>query len=294
MAVLNFSDLLSHSKSHHYKLPAINVQSLSVLKGMVAWGKQHDAPFIVTIDGPQIENGLIPSIEELLRNEDVASLYVARRISTKDQAHEAIRSGCQALFLDSDCIEQDRAEIKQIANSCGILCETEESFASYFLVIDEPVDFAEVMKAAQQVSGWQQFDETVTKAVIDSLSAILDQVNVKGMATGAKAECKPYAPVEHLIIYNSSASEEQTQQAVQIGTQVLDKIPGVRATWSGEAIAPNAKYRRCWLFRFANESVIDSYREHPDHLAYADEYFRPIAADRISIDFTLSGPDTSD
>ncbi|MCU7906481.1 MAG: Dabb family protein [Candidatus Thiodiazotropha sp. (ex Epidulcina cf. delphinae)] len=41
----------------------------------------------------------------------------------------------------------------------------------------------------------------------------------------------------------------------------------------------------CRLVRFSDEAVIDSYREHQDHLAFADRLFRPIARDRISIDY---------
>jgi len=32
--------------------------------------------------------------------------------------------------------------------------------------------------------------------------------------------------------------------------------------------------------------VIESYRDHPDHVAFANQFFRPIAGDRISIDFS--------
>ena len=74
---------------------------------------------------------------------------------------------------------------------------------------------------------------------------------------------------------------------------VLDKIPGVRATWRGESVKSDAKYRWCWLIRFANESVIASYRDHPDHVAYANEQFRPIADNRISIDYALFGHENS-
>ncbi|MEW8292943.1 MAG: Dabb family protein [Candidatus Thiodiazotropha endolucinida] len=31
--------------------------------------------------------------------------------------------------------------------------------------------------------------------------------------------------------------------------------------------------------------MIDSYREHPDHVAFADNHFRPVAGDRVSIDY---------
>jgi len=127
MAILNLLDLVKHSDAHPYKFPAINVQSLLVLKGAVAWAKKHDIPFVVTIDGSQVENGLIPSIEELLRKEDVASSFVARRISDKSQAVEALRRGCQTLFLENNCNEQDKLEIERTANSCGVVSEPEES-----------------------------------------------------------------------------------------------------------------------------------------------------------------------
>jgi fructose-bisphosphate aldolase class II len=34
--------------------------------------------------------------------------------------------------------------------------------------------------------------------------------------------------------------------------------------------------------------VIESYRHHPEHVRFADRYFRPVAADRITIDFAVS------
>jgi hypothetical protein len=37
--------------------------------------------------------------------------------------------------------------------------------------------------------------------------------------------------------------------------------------------------------RFAHPKVIESYRQHPDHVAFADTRFRPLAAGRISIDY---------
>jgi len=32
-------------------------------------------------------------------------------------------------------------------------------------------------------------------------------------------------------------------------------------------------------------AVIDSYREHPVHVAFADNLFRPVSAERLSIDY---------
>lgn len=64
-------------------------------------------------------------------------------------------------------------------------------------------------------------------------------------------------------------------------------IPGVRGVLAGRVLRANAPYRYCWLIRFAAPEVVASYRDHPDHLAYADGVFRPAAPDRITIDFEL-------
>lgn len=97
--------------------------------------------------------------------------------------------------------------------------------------------------------------------------------------------CSPWAPVEHLIIYNADASDDAIHTMMAAGRQVLSKIPGVREVFTGEAIQGEASYRCCWLVRFCHPAVIDSYREHPDHISFADSLFRPVAGDRISIDY---------
>jgi fructose-bisphosphate aldolase class II len=42
------------------------------------------------------------------------------------------------------------------------------------------------------------------------------------------------------------------------------------------------------MVRFASAAVIDTYRDHPDHQAFADSHFRPVAGDRLTIDYQLS------
>jgi fructose-bisphosphate aldolase class II len=100
------------------------------------------------------------------------------------------------------------------------------------------------------------------------------------------AECTPWAPVEHVIIYNTNGSTEQETQAMMAeGKKVLSTIPGVREVITGHAIKQDAQYRHTWLVRFCHPSVIDSYRDHPTHAAFADNLFRPMADARISIDY---------
>lgn len=108
-------------------------------------------------------------------------------------------------------------------------------------------------------------------------------------ATEVLHHCQPWLPVEHLIIYNSSNTDETAvQKMITEGQRVLSAIPGVREVFTGTAIKADASYRYTWLVRFCHPAVIDSYREHPDHVAFADQHFRPIAGDRISIDYRSS------
>jgi len=107
-----------------------------------------------------------------------------------------------------------------------------------------------------------------------------------GRANEVSAACRPWREVEHLIVYNTAESTpEETAAMMSEGRRVLGAIPGVREVITGTSIRNDAPYRYCWLVRFTHPAVIDSYREHPDHHAFADGQFRPRAADRISIDF---------
>jgi len=107
-----------------------------------------------------------------------------------------------------------------------------------------------------------------------------------GRADDVAAACRPWREVEHLIVYNTAGSRpEETSAMMAEGRRVLGAIPGVRGVITGTSVRDDAAYRHCWLVRFANAAVIGAYREHPDHQAFADGRFRPLAADRISIDF---------
>ncbi len=107
-----------------------------------------------------------------------------------------------------------------------------------------------------------------------------------GRADEVMAACRPWREVEHLIIYNlSGTSPEETTAMMAEGRRILGAIPGVRQVITGTSIREDAPYRHCWLMRFAHPAVIDSFREHPNHQAFADGQFRPRAGDRISIDF---------
>jgi fructose-bisphosphate aldolase class II len=112
-----------------------------------------------------------------------------------------------------------------------------------------------------------------------------------GRADEVLSRCRPWMPVEHLIIYNVEGIDEVgAETMIAEGRRVLSAIPGVREVLTGEAVQDDAKYRYTWLVRFCHPAVIDSYRKHPDHVTFADTLFRPVAGERISIDYQAVDP----
>jgi fructose-bisphosphate aldolase class II len=107
-----------------------------------------------------------------------------------------------------------------------------------------------------------------------------------GRAAEVLVQCRAWQPVQHVIVYNvEGANDAQVAAMMARGREVLGRIPGVRRVFTGWALQKSARFRCCWLVEFAHEKVVDSYRDHPDHVAFANRLFRPIAGDRISIDF---------
>lgn len=132
---------------------------------------------------------------------------------------------------------------------------------------------------------------SLMKGVKDSISAEVEyRMRLWGShdrAAEVLAHCTLWTPVEHVIIYNvSDIVEAEVNAMMAEGRRVLSVIPGVRELLTGSAVKEDAVYRYTWLARFCHPAVIESYRDHPDHVAFADQYFRPVAANRVSIDYT--------
>ena len=109
-----------------------------------------------------------------------------------------------------------------------------------------------------------------------------------GRAAEVLACCRPWAPVEHLIIHDVVGLSEKEVTAMMIeGQQTLSAIPGVRSVITGKAIRERAQYRYCWQVRFAAPEVIDSYHGHPEYVAFTNRRFRPVADREISIDYAM-------
>ena len=131
----------------------------------------------------------------------------------------------------------------------------------------------------------------IVDGIQDAIRAEVERCMVNwgsaGQADAVLAVAEAWQPVHHVIIYNIDIDDNtQVSNMMREGEKVLSQIPGVRRVITGNAVQKEAKYQFSWLIEFVHKNVIDSYREHPDHIAFADNQFRPIAGDRISIDFS--------
>ncbi len=143
--------------------------------------------------------------------------------------------------------------------------------------------------------GYTAMMHGVRGAMADEVARCMECWGSAGRAEGVLAESRPWHPVEHVILYNVSGVDDARVEAMMArGRQVLAGLPGVRRVFTGRAVKDGAQYRFSWLIEFASEAVIETYKAHPEHVAFANEHFRPVAGDRISIDFAGIGDDVAE
>jgi fructose-bisphosphate aldolase class II len=135
-------------------------------------------------------------------------------------------------------------------------------------------------------SSYTTLQRGIPAAVQQEAARCIDIWGSSGRAETLLASCRPWRPVEHVILYNTEGLDEAgVEDMMAEGRRVLGDIPGVQRVFTGHAVQDGAAYQNCWVVRFTARPVIDSYRDHPEHQRYADERFRPYAGNRVSIDF---------
>ena len=140
--------------------------------------------------------------------------------------------------------------------------------------------------AADERCGYTGLVQGIQDAMRIEIERCMVNWGSAGQSEAVLATSTPWQAVHHVIIFNvSDEGKASLDNMMQEGEKVLSKIPGVRRVVTGNAVQEDAKYKFTWLVEFVHEMVIDSYRQHPDHVAFADNLFRPVASDRISIDY---------
>jgi fructose-bisphosphate aldolase class II len=158
---------------------------------------------------------------------------------------------------------------------------------NYYTALSDAAGSA-IRKNAGSVQGgsYTRLTLCVQAAISQEVERCIRLWGSAGRAAEVLAQCTPWLPVEHLIIYNVEGLDEAGVKSMMAqGRQVLAKIPGVREVVTGQAIKQDAAYLYTWLVQFCHPAVIDSYRDHPDHVTFANQLFRPVAGGRISIDY---------
>lgn len=161
---------------------------------------------------------------------------------------------------------------------------------NYFTALGDAAAAALRRQLNRSDSAYAELTQGAAEAIGAEAERCMNLWGSAGRADELLAHCPRWSPAEHLIIYNADSEATSVQAMMDRGREVLAAIPGVRAVFTGQAIQENARYRYTWLVRFCHPRVIDSYREHPQHIAFADTLFRPIAGDRISIDYQETVP----
>lgn len=140
--------------------------------------------------------------------------------------------------------------------------------------------------AAEDRCGYTGIVDGIQDAMRTEIERCMVNWGSAGQADAVLQAAEAWQPVHHVIIYNVDCDDAaQVNNMMHEGEKVLSQIPGVRRVITAEAIQKDAKYKFSWLIEFVHEKVIESYRNHPVHVAFADNLFRPIAGDRISIDY---------
>jgi fructose-bisphosphate aldolase class II len=135
-------------------------------------------------------------------------------------------------------------------------------------------------------AGYTTLVKGLREKICEEVERVMRLWSSAGRAAEVLVQCQAWQPVEHVIIYNvEHVPDAQVEAMMARGREMLATIPGVRRVVTGWAVADKPRYRFCWLIEFAHRAVIDSYREHTLHKQFADHLFRPIAVDRVSVDF---------
>ena len=142
-----------------------------------------------------------------------------------------------------------------------------------------------------QLSGGQRQRVAIGRAIVRQPDVFLFDEPLSNLDAALRVDMRmELARLHHdldaTMIY---VTHDQVEAMMARGREALARIPGVRRVFTGRAVAQQSRYRCCWLVEFVHEKVIDSYRQHPEHVFFANQLFRPIAGDRISIDFIESG-----
>lgn len=273
MPLVHAADLLDHARNTGYRVATFELVSLDHIVPVIEATERVAAPVILTFVA-DTGRSLVPALAAAVAAAHAATVPVVIEVRAAPDGEAvayAIRGGANSILLcpAADAAPERIEAAMEAARAGGV-----PVFVSFDASIPAGYRDYRRLPATHEAAG--------TEA-----ERGLAEAGGNGCATDALAACRPWREVEHLIVYNVKDGHDArfVERMTAHGRAVLGAIPGVRRVFTGRALRGDDRYQYCWLVRFANPAVVASYRDHPDHVAFADTHFRPVAADRISIDF---------
>lgn len=290
-------DLLAHARAHAYALPVFETADLDGLHGVLEAAEAAESPVVLAPPAACLSAGrrevLLAAMEAAAKPARIPVVLYGTAIEDPAAAAAAINAGCNALELSDGA---DREAVLAVARGCGVpICATREGEGVVCLKCDaEALPAGGALPLAVRAAA---VSADACRALVDAGVALVHVKdvtpsramtlwNAAGQAEDARSRCRSWMPVEHLIVFNAQGiTDAEAETMMRDGRRILGAIPGVRRVFIGSAVKEDACYRYCWLVQFVHPAVIASYRDHPDHVAFADRRFRPVAGDRVSIDY---------
>lgn len=281
MPLTNVQDLLKHAREENYRVPAFEIASLDHIVSVIEVAERAAAPLTLALVA-DAGRGFAPALAAMLAAARVSKVPVVIEARTPPDGEliaRAIRGGANNVVLRPaiGTAPEDIEAAAQVARTSGVP----------LFVVGAGLTVA--TGTADPGPGYRDCGRlpATPQAACAEAERFINACGATGRATQALTACRPWREVEHLIVFNVNEDRDArlVEQMMGHGRAVLGAIPGVQRVFTGRALRADARYRYCWLVRFASPAVVASYRDHPDHTAFADAQFRPVAADRISIDF---------
>lgn len=303
MPLVDEKDLLEHAGRHGYAVCAFDVSGIELLAAVIDAAERARAPVILSLAERRLDHlgtgHFLPAMEAAGQQASVPVVLRFEDVTSVESAVRAIGLGCNSIRAAAPDGSFDHAALisglADIAEGCGVAVSSPALDAAASRIAGEDLDqvaLAWLHDAANSLPADSDYAAAMAElrnAVSAEAERRIREAGGAGQADAVLAVCRRWAPVEHVILFNASPDGEEGDRLAQAmmrdGRDILGAIPGVRKVFVGNAMRSDARYRHCWLVRFVHPSVIASYRDHPAHVAFADERFRPAAPDRVSIDF---------
>lgn len=283
-------DMIEGATREGFALPCFDIPDLALATAAVEAAADMDSPVVLH---PTRDTALLmPALGALTRLAPIPCAMVLSNVGDRGDAAEAVRLGAAGLAV----AEADRPHLAEMADSCAIAllsapthaadhdCPPAPGFAWLRGELAEAV--ATPVSRRQAEAGrslpWEDLIETAHKAARGRAAAAIGRCGSAGWAEKLAAQCRVRREVDHIVLYNA---EGDVGGMVAEGMRALAAVPGVRQVFAGKAVTNDARYAHAWVVRFVDAGVIGWYRDHPLHARFADRHFRPVAGDRMTIDF---------